>query len=286
MNARQLFTLLSAAACLPGFAHEFPGHPGHDHRVDSTIGAEFYAGRRGYWHAGAAVGTVLGRGVAVEFGAHVVREESGAKEVPSFEAELIWEAGSGLELETFAFGYPETERRQAWGVGVRATRRFALQNGWSVAPFFGPAFAHVRAEDGETGGPATVRHSLLLGGATLEAGPCSLTLIGSHSFYNREVSGLATPVDFESMSHFAAYENNDGFPQDTLAVEFAWELSPWLTLHARYAALIAADETRHAIAFTPAVKIGERVEFTAGIQMLRGGEQENDLAFAGLSFSF
>lgn len=284
MKSVQLIPLLVLSLNVGAGAHEFPGHPEHDH-VTTTLGAEFYAGRRGYWHAGAGAGTTLGKGVAIELGAHVVREETGAKEVPSFEAELIWEAGNGIELETFGFGYPKTGGRQAWGVGVRATKRFALQNGWSVAPFFGPAYANVRAEE-EGGGLATVRHTLLLGGATLEAGPCSFTLIGSHSFYSREVAGLETPVDFESMSHFAAFENNDGFPNNTLAVEAAWNVTEWLTLHARYAALIFDDETRHAIAITPAVKIGKRVEFTAGIQMLRGGVEENDLAFAGLSVSF
>ena len=100
------------------------------------------------------------------------------------------------------------------------------------------------------------------------------------------IMGLATPVDFESMSHFAAYENNDGFPQNTFAVEIDYEVVEWLTLHARYAVMRFDNETRHAVAFTPAVKFGEHVELTGGVQLLRGGEVENDLVFGGLSVSF
>jgi len=88
------------------------------------------------------------------------------------------------------------------------------------------------------------------------------------------------------MAHFAAYENNDGFAKDTAAVELAWALTPWLTLHARYAAMGFENETRQAFAFTPAVQVGEHVELTAGVQFLRGGEVENDLLFGGLSISF
>jgi hypothetical protein len=178
------------------------------------------------------------------------------------------------------------EGKQAWGVGLRATKRFALQHGISVSPFCGPAYARVRAGDEAAEELVTVQHTLALAGVTIEAGPVSATLVGSHSFYDRDPAGLETPVDFESMSHFAAYENNDGFPRNTFAVEVAYEVADWLVLHGRYAHLRFDGETRRAIAFTPAVKIGERVEITGGIQLLRGGEVENDLAFGGISVSF
>ena len=155
-----------------------------------------------------------------------------------------------------------------------------------MAPFFGPAYARVTAVEEATEEAVTVGHLMLLGGVTLEAGSVSVTLLGSHSFYNRDPSGLETPVDLESMTHFAAYENNDGFARDTAAVELAWEVTEWLTLHARYAAMWFDGETRHAVAFTPAVKIREHVELTGGVQLLRGGAVENDLIFGGLSVSF
>jgi hypothetical protein len=286
MSARSLLTGLFFACCTGGFAHEFPGHAVHDHGVPTIVGSEIYVGKGGYWHAGVGASTPLGKSLSLELGAHLVCEETGATEVPSFEAELIREFDDGWEIEAFGFGYSKVERKQAWGIGLRATKRFTLQDGISVSPFCGPAYARVRAGAETAEETVTVQHTLALGGVTVEAGPVTATFVGSHSFYDRDPAGLETPVDFESMSHFAAYENNDGFPQNSFAVEVAYEVTKWLTLHARYALLEFEEETRHAIAFTPAVKIGERVEVTGGVQLLRGGEVENDLAFGGLSVSF
>jgi uncharacterized membrane protein len=126
----------------------------------------------------------------------------------------------------------------------------------------------------------------LLAGVTLDAGPFSVTLMGSQSIYDRDPAGLETPVDLESMTHFAAYENNDGFARQTAAVEASWRVTPWLVFNARYAAMWFEAETRHAVALAPAVALGEHVELTAGVQWLRGGERENELLFTGLSVAF
>lgn len=282
----RLITILSLALCLPSLAHEFPGHPAPDPAHRFSLGTELYVGQRGYWHAGLGVSGRLSERFTAEVGTHVVREETGADEIPSFEAELIGEFGDGLEVEAFGFGYTPVAQKQAWGVGLRATKRFTLRDGLSLAPFFGPAYARVRAEDEASAEIVTVHHTMLLAGMTITGGPVSVTLLGSHSFYNRPTAGLETPVDLENLTHFAAFENNDGFARDTLAVELAWEVTGWLTLHARYAAMQFAEETRHAIALTPAVKVGEHVELTAGVQLLRGGAVENDLIFGGVSVSF
>ena len=286
MKTFTFLPLLLLLPCAAAVAHESPGHPSEHGGTHAEFGTELYLGKHGYWHAGAAVSTPLGGRLSLALGAHMVREETGAKEVPSFQAELIREFEHGLEVEAFGFGYPKVEQKQAWGVGVRATKRFALQGGASVAPFFGPAYARVDAVKEATDEAVTVGHLMLLGGVTVEAGPVSVTLLGSHSFYQRDPSGLETPVDLESMTHFAAYENNDGFARNTAAVELAWKVTGWLTLHARYAAMWFDEETRHAVALTPAVKVGEHVELTAGVQLLRGGEVENDLIFGGVSVSF
>ena len=120
----------------------------------------------------------LTKNLSAVFGSHVVREETDAQEVPSFEAELITELEHGLEIEAFGFGYPKVEKKQAWGVGARATKRFALQGGASALPFFGPSYARVDAVEEATEEAATVDHLMLLGGVKFEAGPVSLTLIG------------------------------------------------------------------------------------------------------------
>ena len=286
MRCLTLLPLLILLPALPVRGHELAGHPAKHDATAGSAGAELYLGKRGYWHAGAEVGLPLSSNLSLQLGAHTVREETGAKEVPSFEVELIRKFEAGLEVEAFGFGYPMVEKAQAWGLGLRATKRFALQNGVTLAPFFGPTYAHVGAVDEATESAITVGHLMLIGGATMEAGPVSLTLVGSHSFYNRDPSGLETPVDLETVAHFAAYENNDGFARETMAVEMAWEVTEWLTLHARYAAMWFHDKTRQAIAITPAVKLGKHVEVTGGVQFLRGGEVENDLIFGGLSVSF
>jgi|GEM_PF-1701606 len=286
MLTRLLSIPLLLITTLASQGHEFAGHSNKDNTPSKVIGAELYFGKYGYWHSGTAVEFSLNETTAIAFGAHVVQEETGAKEVPSYELELIHKLPNELEIEVFGFGYTEVEQKQAWGAGLRATKRFRLKKGISVAPFFGPAYAHVKASDETTAEITSVNHMMLLGGLTLEAGPVNVTLLGSHSFYDHDPSGLETPVDLESMTHFAAYENNDGFARDTIAVEFTWNATQWLTVNTRYAVMWFDTETRHAIAITPAVKLGEHVELTAGMQFLRGGEEENNLVFSGVSVSF
>ena len=167
MKTRALLTLLCLLPSAALVAHESSGHLS-EHAVSRvTLGTEFYFGKHGYWHGGAAVGTPLGEKLSLVLGAHLVREESGAKEVPPFEAELIREFAHGLEVEAFGFGYTEVEQKQAWGVGVRATKRFALPGGVSVAPFFGPTYARVEAVEEATEKAVTVEHLMLLGGVTV-----------------------------------------------------------------------------------------------------------------------
>ena len=286
MKPLALAVTLSLIIGQPISSHESPGHPAKDGKAFTTFGSELYLGRGGYSHACLGVSTPIGETLTLQTGVHIVHEEHGAKEVPSFELELIGKTAKGVELELFGFSYPEVEGRQAWGLGFRAARRFTLSSNCGFTPFFGPTFAHVRAENGDTGAIDAINHTMLLAGATLDVGAVSITLLGSHSFYEGNPAGLETPVDLESMTHFAAYENNDGFARSTVALEVACEVTDRLTLHARYATMWFDEETRHAIAVTPAVKLSEHVELTGGVQFLRGGEVENDLLFGGFSVSF
>lgn len=219
-------------------------------------------------------------------GAHAQREELGATEVPYFNAELIREFGGDLEVEVFGFVYPEVERLQAVGTGLRGTKTFRMGEEQSLSLFFGPSYARARSVVEESGKLETMHHLMLLGGVTWDFGGVEVRLIGSHSFYNRDPEGVETHVGLTDMTHFAAYENNDGFVRDTAAIEVAWELKAWLTLNLRYAAMWFEEETRHAIAITPAVKLGDRVELETGVEFLRDGEGENDLFFIGISVVF
>ena len=286
MRSRPLFVLLFLLNAQALHSHESAGHPTHGSAAAATIGTELYLGKRGYLHSGVSIAAPVGRSVMMQIGAHVVREENGAREVPSFEAELIGHMAGDLELELYGFGYPEIEGRQAWGAGLRASKRFSLSPDLELTPFFGPTFAHVRAGDEVTGTIEPINHTLLLGGVTLKAGELSVTLMGSHSIYDRDPAGLETPVDLESMTHFAAYENNDGFARNSLAVEASWNAAQRVTFNVRYAAIWFDEETRHAVTVAPSVQVVEHVEWTVGVQFLRGGNNANDLFFTGLSVAF
>jgi hypothetical protein len=268
------------------FGVEARGHAGGKEPENAEIETELYIGRHGYWHGGLGAVVALGDDLKLGLGAHAQREELGATEVSYYNAELIAEFAGRLEVEAFGFVYPEVERLQAVGTGLRATKTFELEEDRELAVFFGPSYARARSVVEETDELETMHHLMLLGGVTLEAGPVFVRLIGSHSFYNRDPAGVETHVGLTDMTHFAAYENNDGFVRDTAAVEVAWSVNDWLTLHARYAAMWFEEETRHAVSLTPAVKLSERIELAAGVEWLRGGEGENDLAFMGLSFAF
>ena len=113
-----------------------------------------------------------------------------------------------------------------------------------------------------------------------------LTVFGSHSFFSRDPVGLETHVDLEEMTHFAAYENNDGFASNTAGLEISYPLTEAITLHGKYAWLDYEDRTRHAITFTPSLKLDPYWEIFAGIQLLRGDGPDNNLLVTGATFLF
>jgi hypothetical protein len=268
------------------FAEEARGHAGGKEPENVEVESELYIGRHGYWHGGLGAVVALDEDWVLGLGAHAQREELGATEVSYYNAELIREFEGELEVEVFAFVYPEVERLQAVGTGLRGTKKFSLGDEQSLSLFFGPSYARARSVEEESDNLVTMHHLMLLGGITWDFGDVEVRLIGSHSFYNKNPEGVETHVGLTDMTHFAAYENNDGFVRDTAAVEVAWDVNAWLTLNLRYAAMWFEDETRHAISFTPAVKLGERVELESGVEFLRDGEGENDLFFIGVSVVF
>lgn len=292
-SSGKMFTRTCAFICIlawalhrPASAEEARGHAGGKEPENVELESELYIGRHGYWHGGLGAVVALGKEMFLGLGAHAQREELGATEVSYFNAELIREFEDEWEVELFGFVYPEVERLQAVGTGLRGTKTFSLGEEQSLAIFFGPSYARARAVVEDSDELDTMHHLMLLGGITWEFGDVAVRLIGSHSFYNRDPEGVETHVGLTDMTHFAAYENNDGFVRDTAAVEVAWEVNAWLTLNVRYAAMWFENETRHAIAITPAVKLGERMELESGVEFLRDGENENDLVFVGLSVVF
>ncbi len=267
-------------------AQEGTGRAGFKEPLGIEVEAEFYAGKRGYLHGGLGIIAPLNERQKIGIVGHFVREETGGELFPSLGAEFIQDLGDGFELEAFTFGYFPVEKQHAWAVGLRGSRRFAFNDHVSITPFFGPAYAHVQALDEATEQPADIGHLMLLGGVTVHAGPVEFNVFGSHSFFSRDPVGLETHVDLEEMTHFAAYENNDGFARNTVGAELSYSPTDWLTLTGRYALILYEDETRHSFSFAPAVKLGSHLEVFAGVQLLRGSGADNDLLMTGAAFSF
>ncbi len=278
--------VVQAISTSPIHAHEGTGRAGLKKPHGIELETEFYSGKRGYLHGGIGMIIPLNERQKVGIVGHFVREETGGEFFPSLGAEFIQEFDNGFELEAFSFGYFPVERQHAWALGLRGRQHFSISDEISITPFFGPAYARVRALDEATESPVNIGHLMLLGGVAVEVGPIQLSVFASHSFFSRDPVGLETHVDLEEMTHFAAYENNDGFAPNTVGAELSYSLASWLTITGRYALILYKDQTRHAISFTPAVKLSSHLEVFAGVQLLRGDGLENELIMAGAAFSF
>ena len=286
MKTLLIFWFASLFTLRVGSAHEGVGRAGFKEPGGAEVETEFYVGQRGYLHGGLGAIVPLNATQKIGVVSHFVREETGGEIFPSLGAEFIQDLGSGFELEAFTFGYFPVEKQSAWALGMRGSRHMELGESVSITPFFGPAYAQVRAIDETTESPVTMGHLMLLGGVGFEAGPVEGTVFASHSFFSRDPSGLETHVDLEEMTHFAAYENNDGFARNTVGGELTYTATDWLTLSARYALILYNDETRHSISFTPTININAKLAVFAGVQLLRGNGTDNDLVMTGAAFSF
>lgn len=278
--------LLQFSAISPVDAHEGVGRAGFKEPAGVEVEAEFYVGERGYLHGGVGVIAPLSERQKIGFVSHFVREESGGEIFPSLGAEFIQDLGDGFEVEAFSFGYLPVENQSAWAIGLRGSRTIDLRDDVSITPFFGPAFSRVKAHDETTDAPESIGHLMLLGGVAVEAGPVELTVFASQSFFSRDPVGLETHVDLEEMTHFAAYENNDGFARNSVGTEISCRLSDGIALAGRYALILYKDRTRHSISVAPELKLNSRVTIFAGLQFLRGDGMDNNLVMTGAAFSF
>lgn len=268
------------------YAREAVGRAGFKETPGIETEVEFYSGKGGYLHGGLGMTAPLNEKQKIGIIGHVVREETGGEIFPSLGAELIHDLGSGFELEAFSFGYFPVEQQSAWAAGLRGSRCCVVSDHISITPFIGPAYAHVRALDEATASPVSIGHLMLLGGVSVEAGPVDFTVFASHSFFSRDPVGLETHVDLEEMTHFAAYENNDGFARSTVGGELSYAPTDWLALTGRYVLIAYEEATRHSFSFAPTVKLGEHLDVFAGVQFLRGDGGDNDLLMAGMGLSF
>lgn len=269
-------------------AHEAPARAGHkegERTVD--IDTDFFSGRGGYLHTGIGVLVNLENQQRIGLTCHTVREETGKKVFPSLGAEFTRKFENGMELELFSFGYFPVESQHAWAVGARAQKDFEVGEHFSLTPFFGPTWANVRAFDDAANSTQDIGHLMMFGGLIFACHDVEASVFGSHSFFSRDPSGLETRVDLEEMTHFASYENNDGFAHDSVGTEINFQATSWLDVSIRYAAIFFQDEPAiHSMGVIARISIGEHVSVFAGPQWLRGGERHKDLIAAGFSLSF
>ncbi len=282
MKLSLLFSLVISILLAQGFAHS-------DAALDASAfeaEAEIYSGKRGYLHMGVGITTRLGEHQVGGLSGHIVREETDASEVPSLGAFLRHEFENGFELTTHSFGYFPVEGQHAWAVGLRGSKRIALNEHSSVAPFLGATYAQVKALDEAVEEIDSVHHLLFLGGVTFGYEQFELTLFATQSVYSRGVGTLESHVDLQEVTQITAYENVDGFARNSVGAEASYALTSWLTFTARYAAVRFETHTRHATMLSPSVKLGKHLEVFGGVQFLRGGDEGNDLVFGGVSLTF
>ena len=248
--------------------------------------AEIYSGKRGYMHLGIGVTGRLNEHQVFGINGHVVREETGADEVPSLGAFFRHTFENGFELTAHSFGYFPVERQHAWATGLRGSKQVALSESVSLTPFLGATYSQVKAFDEAIEATDSVHHLLFLGGATVAWGRLDVTVFATQSIYDRSLSGLESHVDLQEVTQITAYENVDGFARNSAGVEVSYDLTDWLTFTARYAAVRFETHTRHATMLTPSIRVGSSLEVFGGVQFLRGGDEENDLILGGMSVAF
>lgn len=247
----------------------------------SETEAEFFIGREGYRHGGVnfssqAWGSTFGISV------HLVQESSDEPVFPSLGLELRRELSDALELGVFTFGYLPTEEQHAWAVGAHATHAVHATRAAEIRLFANSVYARVQATDLATAEPVRVGHGMIFGGVQVEGGGFTATVFGSRSGFDQETHELETHVDLGEMTHFAAYENTDGFASSSLGAEVAASWNERFAVAATYAAMrFDGHSPRHSAVLRPSVRVG-RFELFSGVQLLRGGRGDNDIVMAGI----
>jgi hypothetical protein len=243
--------------------------------------AEFFLGREGYRHAGLNY-TREAWGSTFGISAHVVQESYEEPVFPSLGLEVGRELSGALELRVFTFGYLPTENQHAWAVGAHATHAVHASKAAEIRLFANSVYARVQATDPTTAQPVHVGHGMIFGGVQVEGGRFTATVFGSRSGFDRETHGLETHVDLGEMTHFAAYENTDGFASSSLGAEVTASWNERFALAATYAAMrFDGHSARHSAVLRPSVRVG-RFELFSGVQLLRGGRGDNDIVMAGI----
>ena len=88
------------------------------------------------------------------------------------------------------------------------------------------------------------------------------------------------------MTHFAAYENTDGFASASVGAEVTASWNDRFAVSASYAAMRFDGLTvRRSAVLRPSMRLG-RFELFSGVQLLRGGTGDKDIVMAGIARSW
>jgi hypothetical protein len=251
----------------------------------SETEAEFFIGREGYRHGGLNFSREAWGGT-IGISAHLVQEGVDEPVFPSLGLEIGRELSDALEVGVFTFGYLPTEGQHAWALGAHATHAVHASPAAEVRVFANTVYARVQATDLATAEAESVGHGMIFGGLQVERGGVMATVFGSRSGFDRDPYGLETHVDMGEMTHFAAYENTDGFASASLGAEVTASWAERFRVTATYARMrFDGHAVRRSAVLRPSVRVG-RFELFTGVQLLRGGRGDNDIAMVGIARSW
>lgn len=266
------------------------GHRHHVHDFEPTLTAEYSRGDEGYRHTGLIFGASVGKWT---MGAtyHTVKESNGEAVFPSLGLQAGYEFREGLLLEGFTFAYLKKEKQKSFALGVRLETEImefdAFDEEGNVSLLLSPVYADVTAIEEDSGLPVDIDHRMLFTSLTLGTKYFSVAVVASWSSFSRQNTGLETRTDLEEMTHSAIYENNDGFPDDSIGLEVLVTPIERLSLYLGAAnidfpGLPLRRSRRIAIDY----EIMHELEIGISHQTLRGGEGDNNITGIELSYMF
>lgn len=281
-------TMLSAIIAI-GVSNYSAAGGGHA-TSEPTLTAEYSRGDDGYRHTGLIFGTSVGEWT---LGAtyHTVKESDGESVFPSLGLQAGYKFREGLLLEGFTFAYLEKEEQKSLAFGVRLETELmefdAFDEEAHVSLLLSPVYADVTAIEEDSELPVDIAHRMLFTSLTLGTKYFSASVVASWSSFSRDNIELETRTDLGEMTHSAIYENNDGFPDDSIGLEVLVtpieRLSFYLgAANIDFPGLPLRKSRRIAIDY----EIMHELAIGISHQTLRGGEGDNNITGIELSYTF
>ena len=252
-----------------------------------SIEPEYFRGKNGYQHTGLGMEILSPKTTYLAMNYHTSQEESDAPTYHSLGLTLGNSNINGNDISIFGFTYFKKEGKHANGIGIQFERTILqLGKDASASIMFRPAFVNISAINENTDNTENINHTMLMSGLTMQYKLIDLSIFGTHSFFSKNPQSLETNVDMGELTGIEVYENNDGFPKNSIASIINFPLSERLTVSGQYAILWFEGQTpRHSIFPKMALSINSYFNIFFGMQWLRGGIKNDMLGFGGLSLT-